>query len=153
MRTLNLTLPDPHPPGRPSRCWSHVPRASHVSICCELTAHSTHKNRADNFVYAKCESNQPQMLLTSGSCSSTKHIAIEGLDCAVHQQHSSAVRCSSGGTPCMQAEPLWDVKEKLRAMDIPFVEETVVEGGIEVTQVFFLDPESNMIEVMLRTSA
>ena len=38
-------------------------------------------------------------------------------------------------------------------MDIPFVVETVVEAGVRVTQVFFLDPESNMIEVMLHRRA
>lgn len=46
-----------------------------------------------------------------------------------------------------QSDNLADVTHKLQVMGIPFVQESVVEGGIHVMQVFFHDPDQNMIEI------
>ncbi|KAF1886112.1 hypothetical protein Lal_00045341 [Lupinus albus] len=39
------------------------------------------------------------------------------------------------------------VEKKLKEMDIEYVRAMVVEGGIEVDQVFFHDPNGFMIEI------
>jgi len=46
-----------------------------------------------------------------------------------------------------QSDSLAEVKAKLSHMNIPFRQETVLEAGIKVTQVFFHDPDNNMIEI------
>lgn len=47
----------------------------------------------------------------------------------------------------LQSDSLADVKRKLTAWGVPFLQESVVEGGIHVTQIFFHDPDGNMIEI------
>eukprot|EP00884_Botryococcus_braunii_P022023 jgi/Botrbrau1/8504/Bobra.0029s0010.2 len=46
-----------------------------------------------------------------------------------------------------QADNLMDVEERLKAFGIPTVKANVMENGICITQVFFKDPDGNMIEV------
>lgn len=46
-----------------------------------------------------------------------------------------------------QADSLDDVEEQLVRRSIPYVRQKVVEGGLEVQQLFFHDPDNNMIEV------
>ena len=46
-----------------------------------------------------------------------------------------------------QADSLEDVAAQLAACGVPFVRQMVVEDGIAVTQLFFADPDRNMIEV------
>lgn len=46
-----------------------------------------------------------------------------------------------------QADDLASVAVALTDLGIPWVREAVVEGGVVVTQIFFKDPDCNMIEV------
>lgn len=46
-----------------------------------------------------------------------------------------------------QADSLDEVEAQLARRGVPFVRQVVVEEGIEVQQLFFHDPDNNMIEV------
>lgn len=46
-----------------------------------------------------------------------------------------------------QAECLADVERRLEELGIHYVKQVLLEGGMEVEQVFFHDPDNNMIEV------
>eukprot|EP00245_Coleochaete_scutata_P016002 TRINITY_DN731_c0_g1_i1.p1 TRINITY_DN731_c0_g1~~TRINITY_DN731_c0_g1_i1.p1 ORF type:complete len:212 (+),score=29.07 TRINITY_DN731_c0_g1_i1:304-939(+) len=46
-----------------------------------------------------------------------------------------------------QSDDLGEAENRLREFGITFVKRTVSEGGISITQIFFHDPDDNMIEV------
>lgn len=48
---------------------------------------------------------------------------------------------------CMQCESMAAVERRLKEMGIPYVQRCVEEGGINVDQIFFHDPDGFMIEV------
>mmetsp|Transcript_11277 Transcript_11277/g.24303 ORF Transcript_11277/g.24303 Transcript_11277/m.24303 type:complete len:261 (+) Transcript_11277:203-985(+) len=46
-----------------------------------------------------------------------------------------------------QSDNLSDVEDRLKACDIEYVKQSVCEDGIRISQLFFHDPDNNMIEV------
>lgn len=48
---------------------------------------------------------------------------------------------------CLQCESMVAVERRLKEMGIPYVQRCVEEGGINVDQIFFHDPDGFMIEV------
>jgi len=48
---------------------------------------------------------------------------------------------------CMQCESMVAVERRLMEMGIPYVQRCVEEGGINVDQIFFHDPDGFMIEI------
>jgi len=48
---------------------------------------------------------------------------------------------------CLQCESMVAVERRLKEMGIPYVQRCVEEGGINVDQIFFHDPDGNVIEV------
>ena len=46
-----------------------------------------------------------------------------------------------------QSDSLSLVEERLNSLGVEYIKEHVVEGGIKITQMFFHDPDANMIEV------
>lgn len=47
----------------------------------------------------------------------------------------------------LQCESMGAVEKKLKEMEIAYVRATVEEGGIQVDQLFFHDPDGFMIEI------
>ena len=43
------------------------------------------------------------------------------------------------------------VEQQLSALEIPYVKQVIMEGGVQVEQVFFHDPDNNMIEARPRS--
>lgn len=46
-----------------------------------------------------------------------------------------------------QSDSLTDVEERLNKLGIKWKQATVVEGGIKISQLFFHDPDNNMVEI------
>lgn len=75
-----------------------------------------------------------------------------GYGIGIHLVHGQPIQRPSAIDPkadhlSFQCDSLAEVESRLKALDIEYAQTAVVEEGVRVTQIFFHDPDNNMIEV------